>query len=117
VIRALRAIREPGTGDSWCGIALIPAAPSATSRSIGSASSAVSRRSGSLTSSPSITGPSGPGRAGGSGGSVINAVSEPIMVSRWNGARPSTAAYSVAPNDHMSVDAPAAAPRSRSGAR
>ena len=59
---------------------------------------------------------SGPAWRGGSGGAVASAVSVPMTVGRWYGARPSTAMYSVAPSDHRS-DATVEAPSpTRSGA-
>ncbi len=71
---------------------------------------------GSRRSSPASTGASGPACGAGSGGRVASAASVAIAVLRAYGERPSTAACSVAPSDHMSastLDTPSAA---RSGA-
>ncbi len=88
----------------------------ATSWKRASASSAVGRSAGSLRSSSSRTGVSRPAFRGGGSGSVITACRVLMVVVRWNGDWPSTAAYSVAPSDHRSDSGPGRWPMTRSGA-
>jgi hypothetical protein len=74
------------------------------------------RDRGFFCNNPLNTGFNTPARSTGSGRSVANATNTAIVVSRVYGARPSTASYNVAPNDHRSdsnVETPFAA---RSGA-
>src|SRR5690606_6176009 len=77
--------------------------------------SEVRRASGSFTSRPSITGSSAPARWGLTGSWVSTAPSTATASGPSYGGRPSTAAYSVAPNDHRSAATEIGLPDRRSG--
>ena len=106
--RATAGVVRPGVSAS--------APPRSTSSSARRASTGRARWTGSFSSIASSAGTSGPALSYGEGGSCTTFDSVSIASPPENGARPSTAAYSVAPRPHMSAGAPASRPLTISGA-
>jgi hypothetical protein len=92
------------------------AGPRRLSVSVLATSTAAGRYRGSFCSSLPSAGSRPPARTGGGGLPVRIPDTTEVMFGPSNGRLPSTAAYRVAPSDHMSASGPASSPSSCSGA-